>query len=975
MADSSFKLYIQAALDKVKSLANIKSDIKNIEPKLKIKLQGTLDSTATKKEVNAKIKSIKPTKVKVDADTSALTKKMKKLEEEKTETVIKPKVDNSEVISSLKQTQKETKSLFDRFMSGAVGVNLVHMSVQKVTQAIHQAIQAAKELDSIKTNIQMVSGATDSQVNSMMSSYNSLAKQLSSTTKEVGEAANEFLRMGESVENTNELIRSSQILSKVGMIDSADAASYLISSLKGYKVAAEDSIDIVSKLTSVDLEAAVSAGGLAEALSRCANIANNSGTAMDRLIGYAAAIGETTQESMSVVGNALKSIYSRMSNIKIGRFIDDETGESLSDTEAVLNKLGIQLRDTVDTYRSFDDVLDDIGKRWSSFTQVEQNAISVAMAGNVQRERFIALMNNYSTALEYSEVAANSAGKALERYAVYQDSIEAKTNELTAAIESLSTNIISEELYSGIIQATTGIVEFLDNTNLLKGTLAGLMAMGISNTFVSMATGIISAAKSAAQLTAAMALFDKGRSVTNLQDIGEACKGLSDKQLRLVLSMKGLRTEERLTILEGMGLEAEEQQQKLATLGFAAAEDVATASTFSLRGAFNSLKVAIASNPIGVVITAIGLAVTGISIYNRLVEESRQKTIDALEESSNAYKTAKSDLENLQKELQEISDRIAEIETTDGITLVDPEEYDRLVETNKELARTIALKKIDQQSSARQAASDAVRLYGKIFGDAPAPSQENVQSFADEALFGARLLTVNNKDINDLLSAYLSLQDVIKNTKAEMDALVNNDDEESQNRLIELQDQLELSEEYLTDYSSLITEYSQTYQNILDGINAKKETGLELTASEIEVYNNVNTALDLISNTLLPVQERLDNLISKNGWKDSLTELFNSEKSLNEITETLSATYPELSSFMDEVGMSVDDLSEKFKTLGEVQGSVLDEPLTLSTQLNNSKESLDKFQSSVKSAADAYSKLLSGNYSSSDLLDSIQTIN
>ena len=35
----------------------------------------------------------------------------------------------------------------------------------------------------------------------------------------------------------------------------------------------------------------------------------------------------------------------------------------------------------------------------------------------------------------------------------------------------------------------------------------------------------------------------------------------------------------------------------------------------------------------------------------------------------------------------------------------------------------------------------------------------------------------------------------------------------------------------------------------------------------------------------------------------------------------------------------------------------------------------DKFQASIKSASDAYTTLLSGNYSSSELLSSIQTIN
>ena len=53
----------------------------------------------------------------------------------------------------------------------------------------------------------------------------------------------------------------------------------------------------------------------------------------------------------------------------------------------------------------------------------------------------------------------------------------------------------------------------------------------------------------------------------------------------------------------------------------------------------------------------------------------------------------------------------------------------------------------------------------------------------------------------------------------------------------------------------------------------------------------------------------------------------------------------------------------------------LAESQPLSTILNTSADSLDKFQSTVKSAADAYATLLSDNYSSTELLDSIQAIN
>ena len=54
------------------------------------------------------------------------------------------------------------------------------------------------------------------------------------------------------------------------------------------------------------MEAAVSAGGIAEGMSRVANIANMSGVSMDKLIGYLTTVSETSQKEMSEVGNSFK---------------------------------------------------------------------------------------------------------------------------------------------------------------------------------------------------------------------------------------------------------------------------------------------------------------------------------------------------------------------------------------------------------------------------------------------------------------------------------------------------------------------------------------------------------------------------------------------------------------------------------------------------------------------------------------------
>ena len=653
MAANDFKLKIQAVLDKAKSIANMKADIKSIEPRLpELKIQGTLNSAATKKELNTKLKSLKP-KVNIDADTAQAEKKIKKIGRQKNKATITPAVDNTQIMSELRKTEKETKSLWKRLTENIIGSNLIRMSVQKVTQAIYQAIAAVKELDHIKTNIQTASGVSDAEINGMIASYNQIAKHLSLTTKEVGNTANEIVRMGESLSHTNKLIESSSILAKIGMLESSKAVEYLISSMNGFQVSSGHSMEIIDKLAGVDMRAAVSAGGLAEAMSKCADIANSSGTSMDRLIGYMAAVGKNSQDSMSLIGDTFHSMYSRMNNIQIGRFIDDETSESLSDAETALNELGIQLKDTENTYRDFDAVLDDVGKNWSGFTQTEQNAISTAIAGTMHRERFITLMNNYASALEYSEAAANSAGSALERYGIYQNSIEAKTNELTAAIESLSTNIITEELYNSIIQATTGLVAFLDKTNLLKGTLAGLVAMGAAKAVVSIGTGFIAAAKSTAQFGAAMALFKNGLDDENLETIGAACKGLSDKQLKLILSTKGLKHEKRKLILAGMGVVETEREQMLTTLGFSAAQDKAATSTFSLRGAMNGLKTAIALNPIIAIATAVSATVMAFSAYSNAIAETKQKA-----------KAFGSEIQNTKSEIENYKNRIAELQNT-----------------------------------------------------------------------------------------------------------------------------------------------------------------------------------------------------------------------------------------------------------------------------------------------------------------------
>ena len=269
--------------------------------------------------------------------------------------------------------QKNIFQFFSFLSAATIGMTVIN--------SIRGAVNNVVELDKSLTDLRIATNGTYEDTAKLLSSYNQLGKQMGATTKEVADSADSWLRQNKTLAETNILVQDSMVLSKLGQIDSANATQYLTSATKGYNVAVKDTIGIVDKLTAVDIKSATSAGGLAEGMSKVANLAELSGINMDKLLGYLAVVGETTQKEMSEVGNSFQNIFSRMGNVKAGKFIDDETGESLNDVEKVLDKLGIKLRDNKDTFKDFGSVLDEIGGKWNGFTKVEQNAIGVAVAG------------------------------------------------------------------------------------------------------------------------------------------------------------------------------------------------------------------------------------------------------------------------------------------------------------------------------------------------------------------------------------------------------------------------------------------------------------------------------------------------------------------------------------------------------------------------------------------------------------------
>lgn len=342
--------------------------------------------------------------------------------------------------------------------------NGVYRILNRITQGLRQLVQQVNELDVAMFNLQVVSGDSRQEVSSLINDYGKLAQQLHTTTTQIAASANEWLRQGYEAGQANELIKASTYLSKLGMIEAGQATTYLTSMIKGFKLEAADAVNIVDKLTAVDMEAAVSAGGIAAAMQNVATTAQLAGLSIDKTIGYLSTMIEVTQRDPSSMGMALRTVLARYGNVKAGTFTNmtgiessDADLENVNDIEKVLGKVGIRIRENAQEFRDFGDVIDELSEKWQKYDSVTKNAIATAMAGVRQRESFLVLMENKDRADELEDVSSLSKGTADTKYAAYQQTLMAAKADLQTSLQSLAKSIQD----SGLLIAFTKLANIL----------------------------------------------------------------------------------------------------------------------------------------------------------------------------------------------------------------------------------------------------------------------------------------------------------------------------------------------------------------------------------------------------------------------------------------------------------------------------------------------------------------------------------
>lgn len=616
---------------------------------------------------------------------------------------------------------KEIKEGFNSAVTNVVSFTAAMSTFRKM-------VDTAKSLDTSLFNLQVATGQTREETKGLMNTYNQMAKELGSTTNEIAEAADAWLRQGRSIDETNELIKDSAILSKIGMIDSADATEYLTSALNGYKLSADSALAVISKLNAVDMNAAADAGGIAESMSKTASSAQQAGVSIDQLIGMIATLTDVSQASPENVGTAMKSIISRYTQVKANKFVDYESGDDLSNVEKVLAKVGVKIRDGVTDFRDLGDVLDELAGKWNTLNDVEQNAISYNLFGSYQSNFGRILLSNWDKVKQLTEVSENSSTEALDKFSAYTDSVQSHINSMIASYEHLASVIADSEFLKGA--ADTGAA-FLDTISAIidklgvMSTAMGAVTAGAAlkghniGVFDNNGTDITFLGKTLEEMKQASAEGQKfgGLFTSNvIQPISNA-QSVIDNYNKLVANQ--CVNQDRINRLTDdldmrkylSGLNGAEAGMK----GYTASLNMGTAATMGLKVATVALNMAFNM----AVMAAVTASVSYLTNKYKELHPTVEEATSALEANQNELQQHTDKVEELGEQLKETQDKLEELNGVGGIkSLTDQEEVDRLKNVTEELKTQLAVEKERQALKAREtleSADKAYRSYDQLY--------------------------------------------------------------------------------------------------------------------------------------------------------------------------------------------------------------------------------------------------------------------
>lgn len=373
-----------------------------------------------------------------------------------------------------KTTDKVMNTLGNTFRWG-----IIASGFQSIMNSAHEAVQYVKDLDTSLTNIMMVTDYSKQQMNEYAKSANEAAKALGSTTVAMTDATLVFAQQGFDLNKSDQLAQLSTKLANASQQDTATTSDQITAYMNAYGLdsnieklsSALDSWAEVANVSAADVQE------LAAASQKAASTANTVGVNMDQLAAQIATIESVTREAPENIGNGLKTIYARFSDIAMGETLDD--GVDLGKVTGTLEKVGVSVLGSDGKMREVGSIMEDLMKVWSNIDSTQKNAIATTLAGKYQLARFEALMNRSDMYNEYKSASQNADGTLDVMNDKYVNSLTGRMNKLQATFEETLGKFFETDDFYGFIDGLTTAVDLMNQlVDAIGGGKNALLGLG-----------------------------------------------------------------------------------------------------------------------------------------------------------------------------------------------------------------------------------------------------------------------------------------------------------------------------------------------------------------------------------------------------------------------------------------------------------------------------------------------------------------
>lgn len=298
----------------------------------------------------------------------------------------------AELRAESKKLGLESRNLldvFEKLFGQHLSTMITMAALHKMQDALRIVYQNVVEIDTAVTELRKVSEYTGKSLEEYMGRAAEQAQKLGVSISDYVNSTADWKRLGYSDEDAENLATYSTLLRNVGdnIDDVNTSSSYLISTLQGFGLLADQAEDIVNKIDAVANTQPVTAKDLGEILTRSSaamSAANNTleetialGTAANAVIQDADTVG-TTLKSLSMYLRAAKS-DAENAGIEV-----DGMANSVSELRSELKSLtGVDIMLDSKNFKSTYQIMKELSQVWSGLSDVTQANVTEMIGGKI----------------------------------------------------------------------------------------------------------------------------------------------------------------------------------------------------------------------------------------------------------------------------------------------------------------------------------------------------------------------------------------------------------------------------------------------------------------------------------------------------------------------------------------------------------------------------------------------------------------